>query len=512
MIGAGSAGAIIASRLSEDSAASVVLIEAGPDYPYLEELPDELKHAFATASYATAHGHLWGYVGRASMQQPPMPFPRGKVTGGTSSINGALFLRGLRADFDEWAVAGNEGWSFAAMLPCFKRIENDLDYHNQWHGSSGPIAVRRYPVGEWLPPQQAFVHATLDAGFADCPDANEPGSAGVGPIPFNNVGGVRASTARAYLHSARQRPNLTVLASATARRLRLNGTRVVAVELQVGSRVEEVAAGEFIVCCGSIGSPHLLMRSGIGPADQLRRSGVKVAVDLPGVGQHLEDHQVVDVLWQTHRGYPIPSVQSPRVQVALRYGADGSGVADDMQITPRTHPPALVPGGRLPEGASVVSLAPCLQQPAGAGELRLVSNEPHVQPEIELNFLADEADRRRLREGVRLCIELAANRSFSNLLGARLTPTDDELASDRRLDEWLARSVRTSHHSAGTCRMGPSADPQTVVDPRCRVQGLSNLRVADASVFPRQVRANTNASVMAVAERAVELIRDQLAG
>lgn len=496
VIGAGSAGAIVAARLAEDPAATVVLVEAGPDFPDLAHLPDELKYGYATAAYVTTHGHMWNYRGRATPVQGLTPFPRGKVTGGTSAINGQLFLRGLRADFDDWAAAGNDLWSFAHMLPCFKRIENDLDFRNQWHGDSGPIQVRRYPEADWLPPQTAFFNACVDAGYASAPDANQPDATGVSPIPFNNVGGLRGSTAATYLAQARGRPNLTICGGARALRLRVQAGRVVAAEVERDGRVETVAAGEFILCGGSIGSPHLLLLSGIGPAADLKAVGIRVAVDLPGVGLHLEDHQVVDLRWRTKAGYgPVPAT-SPRVQVALRYGADGSDVADDMQITPRTHAP------------EEVALVPCLEQPAGQGRLRLVSDDPDVQPEIDLGFLGNDLDLRRMRAGVRLCLELAAHASFRSVLGARLAPVDADLASDRSLDDWLLSTVRTSHHSGGTCKMGPATDESAVVDQECRVRGVANLRVVDASIFPREVRANTNLSAMAMAERAVELIRN----
>jgi len=507
VVGAGSAGAVIAARLSEAAGRRILLIEAGPDYPSLSSLPDKLKRGHITAADILPSDHDWKFIGRATPEAEPMLVPRGKVTGGSSAINGEIFLRGIAEDFDAWAAAGNERWSASEVRPFYCRLEHDLDFGDDYHGHDGPIPVRRWRRGEWLSPQTAFVEACQALGFPECADHNAPAASGVGPIPLNTVDGIRWSTALGYLAPARQRANLTILANTTVSQVLFEGRRAVGVlTSRIGESVRVDAIEEVILSAGAIGSPHVLMLSGIGPADQLRAAGVEVRHDLPGVGQNLRDHPHVYATWQPQPDHVLDPAL-PRYQVALRYTAPDSPWRNDMQILMVSFATARVDrggDGLTPVG---ITLQPVLNLAGSHGELRLQSADPAVQPAIDFGFLRDSFDRRRLRDSLRLCVDLANQPSFGSILGPRIAPSDDLLESDAALDRWMAREVSTTNHISGTCKMGPPADPMAVVSQTGRVHGVDGLRVADASIMPDCVRANTNATTMMIGERMADLIQ-----
>lgn len=499
IVGAGSSGAPLAARLSEDPAASVLLLEAGPAHRSADA-PAAMRtlNPYAILEPAHATYHWTGLEARRTAAQQPRPYWRGRGLGGSSAMNSQLAIRALPGDFDRWAALGCTGWAWDDVLGAHIRLEDDHDFGDRpYHGRGGPIPVRRLPQDTWGAVDHALAEAATALGEPWADDHNAPDSTGVSPYAVNAGPHGRVSTADGYLEPARSRPNLEIVGDALVDRVIVEHGRATGVVARTPTGETRFDAAEVILCAGAIHSPAILLRSGVGPADDLRALGISPVADHPRVGRGLTEHPSVFVDLDLRPEARSTSIDQRHSSCIVRYasGHPGSG-ANDMNLIPNTL------RGYDEAGLARGCLYVAVYESHSHGSVTLTSRDPGAHPVVDLRMLADERDLDRLRDGARRLFAIVASEPFRRIA----TPATSAVPPEDELDAWLLATCTDHQHPASTCRMGDPADDRTVVDPQCRVLGIDGLRVVDASVMPESPRANIHLTCVAIGEHAAALI------
>jgi 5-(hydroxymethyl)furfural/furfural oxidase len=508
IVGGGSAGAVLAARLSEDPAIRVLLLEAGRDFRSAET-PEHIRVPNPMRAIADDDYRWPKLVARRTERQEPKLLWRGRAIGGSSTINGQIAIRGVPDDFARWAAAGCRGWGWQDVLPYFCKLESDVDFGDApYHGKDGPIPVYRAAVEDWGHVDRALRTAALGLGYGWCDDHNAPEGSGASPYAINSRNGCRVSTNDGYLEPARGRANLDVVGHALVDTLQFEGNRLhvngVRVRLDGAPRTLR-ATREVILSAGAIHSPAILQRSGIGPAALLARLNVPVVADRP-VGDNLLDHPILGIMLDLKPQARVNARTHRHTNCCLRYssGLAGAGANDMIMIA----------GNLRPEGEGDLArarIAVSVYQAFSQGSVRITTPDPAIDPQVDERMLSDPSDLLRMRDGVRRLREIglhAAVRDIANRVEYGATGRSiEQTLEGQALDDWMFAECSDAQHASGTCRMGGADDPRAVVDPDCRVIGCTGLRVIDASIMPEVVRANTHLTTVMIAEKMADTLK-----